>query len=154
MKPILEIVVLLLLLLPSISFSQDKIGFTIQKLYMHGYAAKAMGTVTFYNSFTEMEIKQYIIPKDGKLPKNIEYKIQRYKLDGKRLDVEGVKEFKNLDIVFYGTAMSENEPNFNITTFLDKDSCSLDIPEYEYELKGQLIGKKSIEQHSNLGCCF
>lgn len=141
MKPIFKIVALLLLLLPSISFGQDKIGFTIQKLYMHGYEAKAMGTVTFYNSFTEMEIKQYIIPKDGKPQKNPDYKIQRYKLDGKRIDGKGTKEFENLDIVFCGTAMSENEPNLNITTFLGKDSCSLVIPEYEYEVKGQLIRK-------------
>lgn len=129
------------LLLPSISFGQEKIGFNIQKLIMQGYEAKAMGTVTFNKSFTEMEIKQYIVPKDGKLPKNPEYEIQRYKLDGKRLDGEGVKELENLDIVFCGTAMSENEPNMNITTYLDNDSCSLVIPEYEYEVKGQLIRK-------------
>lgn len=106
---------------------------------MQGYEAKAMGTVTFNKSFTEMEIKQYILPKDGKLPKNPEYKIQRYKLDGKRIDGEGIKEFENLDIVFCGTAMSENEPNINITTFLDKDSCSLIIPEYGYEVSGNII---------------
>lgn len=141
MKPIFKIVALLLLLLPSISFGQDKIGFTIQKLIMQGYEAKAMGTVTFNKSFTEMEIKQHIIPKDGKPQKNPDYKIQRYKLDGKRLDDNGIKEFENLDIVFCGTALSENEPNLNITTFLDKDSCSLVIPEYEYEVKGQLIRK-------------
>jgi hypothetical protein len=140
MKSLL-ILPILLLLIPSISFSQDKIGFTIQKLYMQGYEAKAMGTVTFNKSFTEMEIKQYILPKDGKLPKNPEYKIQRYKLDGKRLDGDRIKEFENLDIVFCGTAMAENEPNINITTFLDKDSCSLVIPEYEYEVKGQLLSK-------------
>lgn len=132
---------LMFLLLPSISFGQEKIGFNIQKLIMQGYEAKAMGTVTFNKSFTEMEIKQYIVPKDGKLPKNPEYEIQRYKLDGKRLDGEGVKELENLDIVFCGTAMSENEPNMNITTYLDNDSCSLVIPEYEYEVKGQLIRK-------------
>ena len=130
------------LILSNASYSQDKIGFSIQKLYMQGYEANALGTVTFNNSFTEMEIKQYVIPKDGKLPKNPEYKIQRYKLDGKRLDGEGVKEFENLDIVFCGTAMSENEPNINITTFLDKDSCSLVIPEYGYEAFGKLIPNK------------
>lgn len=88
-----------------------------------------------------MEIKQYIEPKDGKPLKNPTCVIKSYKLDGKRLDGKGIKEFKNLDIVFSSTAMSENEPNLNITTFLDKDSCSLVIPEYEYEVKGQLIRK-------------
>jgi len=141
MMEICKFTALMFLLLPSISFGQDKIGFNIQKLIMQGYEAKAMGTVTFNKSFTEMEIKQYIIPKDGKLPKNPGYKVQRYKLDGKRLDGEGIKEFKNLDIVFCGTALSENEPNLNITTFLGKDSCSLVIPEYEYEVKGKMLSK-------------
>ncbi|MDD2304157.1 MAG: hypothetical protein PHP53_05655 [Prolixibacteraceae bacterium] len=144
MKSTQAIIVTLLLavIFTCYGYSQDKIGFTIQKLYMQGYEAKAMGTVTFYNSFKEMEIRQYILPKDGKIPKNPEYKIQRYKLDGKRIDGEGIKEFENLGIVFCGTAMSENEPNINITTFLDKDSCSLVIPEYEYEVKGKLIPNK------------
>jgi hypothetical protein len=141
MMLIFKFTAVMLLLLPSISFGQDKIGFTIQKLIMQGYEAKAMGTVTFNKSFTEMEIKQYIIPKDGKPQKNPEYKIQRYKLDGKRLDGEGINEFENLNIVFCGTAMSENEPNINITTFLNKDSCSLVIPEYDYELSGKLLLK-------------
>lgn len=131
----------MLLLLSNASHSQDKIGFTIQKLYMQGYEAKAMGTVTFNKSFTEMEIKQYIIPKDGKPLKKPTYLIKRYKLDGKRIDGEGIKEFDNLGIVFCGTAMSENESNMNITTYLSSDSCSLVIPEYEYEVKGQLIRK-------------
>lgn len=139
MSPTAKITVLFLLLFHGISFGQDKIGFTIQKLYMQGYEADAMGTVTFNKLFTEMEIKQYIIPRDGKPQSNPEYKIQRYKLDGKRLDGEGIKEFENLNIVFCGTAMSENEPNTNITTFLNKDSCSLVIPEYGYEAFGKLI---------------
>jgi hypothetical protein len=143
MKSLHAIIVTLLLSVISIcsGHSQDKIEFTIQKVSMMGYEAKAIGTVTFNKSLTEMEIKQYILPKDGKLPKNPEYKIQRYKLDGKRLDGKGIKEFEGLDIVFSGTAISENEPNINITTFLDKDSCSLVIPEYGYEVKGKLMFK-------------
>jgi len=138
----LNVLMLMLLLLSNASYSQDRVGFTIQKVSMMGYDAKAMGTVTFNKLFTEMEIKQYILPKDGELPKNPEYMVQRYNLDGKRLDDKGIKEFENLDIVFCGTAISENEPNINITAFLDTDSCSLVIPEYSYKLSGNLILNK------------
>lgn len=141
MKSILKIIAFHLLLIPGSLYAQNKLGFTIQKLYMQGYEANAMGTVTFNESFTEMEIKQYIIPKDGKPLKNPPYKVQRYKLDGNRLDGKGIKEFEGLDIVFSGTAISENEPNINITTILDQDSSSLVIPEYEYEVQGKLFNK-------------
>jgi hypothetical protein len=141
MKSVQAIIVTLLLsvVFTTNGYSQDKIGFTIQKVSMMGFEAKAMGAVTFNKSFTEMEIKQYVIPKDGIPQKNPEFKIQRYKLDGSRLDGKGIKEFENLDIVFCGAAISENEPNISITTFLDKDSCSLVISEYGYEVSGILI---------------
>lgn len=139
MKSSIIITGLLLLLLTNSSYCQDSVGFTIQKVTIMGYEAKAIGTVTFYNSFTEMEIKQCIISKSGKQPKNPKYEIKHYKLDGKRLDNEGIKEFENLDIVFCGTAISDKEPNFNITTFLDKDSCSLVIPKFGYEVSGNIL---------------
>ncbi|MFY9152105.1 MAG: hypothetical protein WAO52_08835 [Prolixibacteraceae bacterium] len=129
----------MLLLLSNASFSQDKIGFTIQKVSMMGFDAKAIGTVTFNKSFTEMEIKQYIIPVYSKTPKAPKFETKRYKLDGTRLDGKGIKEFENLDIVFCGTALSDKEPNFFISTFLDKDSCSLVIPEFGYEASGKLM---------------
>ena len=116
MKSSLIITGLLLLLFTNPTYSQDKIGFNIQKLTIMGIEAKAIGTVTFYNSFTEMEIKQCIISKSGKHPKNPKYEVKHYKLDGKRLDNEGIKEFENLDIVFCGTAISEKEPNFILTS--------------------------------------
>ena len=119
-------------------YSQDKLGFTIQKVSMMGLEAKATGTVTFDKSFTEMEIKQHILPADGKPEKNPKYQTTKYKLDGMRMDGKGIPEFEGLDIVFTGVAMSKGNPNVNITAVLNDEGCSLEIPEYGYEARGKL----------------
>jgi hypothetical protein len=141
MKSVQVIIVTLLLsvVFTTNGYSQDKLGFTIQKVSMMGFEAKAMGTVTFNKSFTEMEIKQYIIPKDGKPESNPKYKTTRYKLDGLRMDGKGHKEFEGLDIVFTGAAIIEGEPNINVTVVIDNEGCSLEMPVYGYEASGKLL---------------
>lgn len=141
MKSIFKIIALLLLLYPSLSFSQDKLGFTIQKVSMMGLEAKATGTVTFDKSFTEMEIKQHILPSDGKPEKNPKFQTTKYKLDGMRVDRKGIPEFVGLDIVFTGAATSKGNPNVNITVVLDDEGCSLEIPAYGYETSGKPLTK-------------
>lgn len=120
-------------------YSQDKLGFTIQKVSMMGLEAKATGTVTFDKSFTEMEIKQHILPSDGRPEKNPKYETTKYKLDGMRMDGKGIPEFVGLDIVYNGAAMSKGNPNVNITVVLDKEGCSIEIPSYGYEASGKII---------------
>lgn len=90
----------LLICLTIFSFGQDKLGFAIEKVSMMGIEAKATGTVTFNKSFTEMEIKQHILPSNGKPEKNPKYQTTKYKLDGMRMDGKGIPEFVGLDIVF------------------------------------------------------
>jgi len=119
--------------------AQDKIGFTIQKVSMMGLEAKAIGTVTFDKSFTEMEIKQHILPRDGKTEKNPKYETTRYKLDGMRMDGKGIPAFEGLDIVFTGAAISEGNPNVNVTVVLDNEGCSLEIPAIGYVAGGKQI---------------
>ena len=129
----------MLLLLSNASYSQDKIGFTIQKVSMMGIEAKATGAVTFDKSFTEMEIKQHILSSDGKPEKNPKYQTTKYKLDGLRMDGKGIPAFEGLDIVFTGAAISKGNPNVNITVVLDKEGCSLEIPAYGYEVRGNKL---------------
>lgn len=123
------------------STAQDKLGFTIEKLSMMGYEAKAIGTVTFNKSFTEMEIKQHVLQKDGTPEKNPKYEISKYKLDGLRFDGKGIPEFKGMDVVFTGAAISNGKPNVNITVVLDKTGCSLEIPAIGYMAEGNLMNK-------------
>lgn len=140
MRPFKAIVTILFIttVFTSRGYSQDRLGFTIQKVSMMGIEGKATGTVTFDKSFTEMEIKQHILPRDGKPEKNPKYETTRYKLDGLRMDGKGIPAFEGLDIVFTGAAISEGNPNVNITVVLDKEGCSLEIPAIGYMAEGLL----------------
>lgn len=128
-----------LICLPIFTYCQDKLAFTMQKVSMMGLEAKATGTVTFDKSFTEMEIKQHILPSDGKPEKNPMYQTTKYKLDGMRMDGKGIAAFEGLDIVFTGAAIVNGEPNVNVTVVLDNEGCSLEIPAYGYEVRGNKL---------------
>lgn len=133
MKPILQIVTLLLLLPPFILFGQDKIGFTIQKLTMNGIEMEADGTVIFNEKLTELAIKQHIQSRSGKTEKNPKYKIKKFKLVG----TNRVEVSKGIEIS--GTAYDENDAHFDFICKLSEEECNLILFMTGIEYQGILI---------------
>ena len=138
MNSAIRIITILLMLISSLSHSQVKSGFAIQKLTLNGIEMDAIGTVIFNNELSELEIKQCILPKNGISEKNPKYTTIKLKLVGTYRQEVGDAE--NIGVQISGTAYDENDAHFDFNCILNMEECNLNLFMAGMEYKGKLIG--------------
>lgn len=132
------ILVFLLLLVAGSGFSQQRTGFIVSSLSLHGVEGKAHGDVTFSKNLTDARITVKVVPEANSIVTDFKYLDLSFKLS----DLELIADNPGSYSFFKGTATDSDGLLHKFTCKLAKQGKStFELPTLKLKLVGGEICK-------------
>ncbi|MDX8341647.1 hypothetical protein SLH46_20785 [Draconibacterium sp. IB214405] len=129
---------LCLVLILNTGFSQQRTGFLVSTLYLHGVEGKAHGDVTFSMNFSDARITVKVVPEASSIVRDFKYLDLTFSLS----DLQLISDIPGSHSYFKGIASDADGLAYKFTCKLAKNGKStFELPELQLKLVGSEICK-------------